>query len=78
MNSQSQKPGVVGSRGIARMLGVPHDWVLDQIRSGELPGVMAGEKRALGVPSEIEKAIAEKCRYNPRGETNNKRGPERQ
>lgn len=64
-NIRTKNNGLAESRGIARMFGVPHGWILDRIRAGELPGVMAGEKHALGVPGEIEKAIADRCKYNP-------------
>lgn len=62
----SKLPRLLESRPMAKLLRVPDEWLRNQVKSGALPGVSVDDDRAIFSPRDVERALADRCKYDPR------------
>lgn len=58
-------PRILESRQMGRLLNVPGQWLRNELKRGTLPGVAVDDDRAIFAPREVERALAERCRFTP-------------
>lgn len=73
MPNMNRMPQVCESRSMGRMLGVPSQWLRDELKAGKLPGVQVNDQKALFNPRATVKALANRAK----GETQSRNGDPR-
>ncbi len=61
-----QTPKILESRQMGRLLNVPGVWLRNELQRGALPGVSVDDDRAIFSPRDVERALADRCKYDPR------------